>query len=87
MDRYTAAAQVSGDTRPHIDLWGSFGDRVLTVDDHASVAHAFNADATLNDGHWEGSRDEALHIVLHEGSPWWIRPSCAEMFRSAPSGN
>ncbi len=87
MFRYTTGAQLSGDTRPKIDLWGSFGDRVLTVDDHATVAHAFNADATLNDGHWEASRDEAVHFVLHEGSPWTIRPSCAEMFKSAPSGD
>ncbi len=86
MFRYTAAAQLSGDTRPRIDFWGSFGDRVLKLDDHASVAHAFNPDATVNNGRWKGSRDEKLRFVLHEGSPWTIRPSCAQMFESAPSG-
>lgn len=84
--RYTAAAQLSGDTRPKIDLYGSFGNRVLTVDDHASVAHAFNPDATLNDGHWKGARDEKVHFVLHEASPWTIHPSCAELFAKAPAG-
>ena len=87
MFRYTAAARLSGDTRPKIDLWGSFGDRALTVDDHATVAHAFNPDGTLNDGHWKGARDEKLHFVLHEGSPWTIRPSCAEMLKSARTGD
>ncbi len=87
ISRYTASAQLSGDTRPHIDLYGSFGDRVLTVDDHATIAHAFNADATLNDGHWGASRAEDLRFVLHEDSPWLLRPSCAEMFKQAPSGD
>ena len=87
MFRYTVGAQLSGDSRPKIDLWGAFGDRVLTVDDHASVAHAFNADASLNDGHWGASRDEEVHFTLHEGSPWTLRPSCAAMLESAPSGD
>jgi hypothetical protein len=79
---YTAAAQLSGDTKPKVDLYGSFGDRTLTVDDHASIAHAFNADATVNNGHWKAPRDEQLHFVFHEGSPWTFRPSCKEMFQS-----
>lgn len=83
---YTARAQFSGKTRPHVDFWGAFGDRTLAVDDHASIAHAFNADGTVNDGHWKSPRDERVQLVFHEGSPWTLRPSCTEMFKDVPAG-
>jgi hypothetical protein len=81
---YKISARLGHDWRPELDLYGSFGNHTLAVDDHASIAHAFNPDGTLGSGKWQAARTEALHFVFHEGVPWILRPSCAQMFRAAP---
>lgn len=84
MDHYTFSTPFKNDRRPKLDLYASFGNRILTVDDHASIAHAFTPDGTLGSGNWQASRNEELHFVFREGVPWILRPSCEQMFKAAP---
>ena len=78
MDHYAGAARFTGDPRPYIAFWGSFGDRVLTADDSGSIAHAFNPDGTVRArGQRAVERQENVHMILRERSSWnLIRPSC-----------
>jgi hypothetical protein len=78
MDHYFGAARFTGDTRPDIDLWGAFGDRVLTADDSGSIAAAFNPDGTvLARGQRAALRQENVHLILREGISWRLGgPSC-----------
>lgn len=80
MDHYFGAARFTGDSRPYIALWGSFGNRVLTVDDSGSIAHAFNPDGTvLAKGQRAVERQEDVHWVFRERTSWGLgRPSCPQ---------
>jgi hypothetical protein len=80
MDHYSGAARFSGDTRPYIAFWGTFGDRVLTVDDSGSIARAFNADGTvLARGQRAVERQENVRLILRERTSWsLVRPSCPQ---------
>ena len=78
MDHYSGTARFTGDTRPYIDFWGSFGDRVLTADDSGSIARAFNPDGTvLARGQRAVERQENVRLILRERTSWSLgRPSC-----------
>ena len=78
MDHYAGTARFTGDTRPYVELWGAFGDRVLTVNDSGSIARAFNPDGTvLAKGQRAVERHENVGLVLQEGISWsWGGPDC-----------
>jgi hypothetical protein len=69
--------QLAADRRPRFDLFGSFGDSELTMDDHGSLAIAFRPDGTLY-----GPRDhrsgkpENSHVTLSEDSSWVPSTAC-----------
>jgi hypothetical protein len=44
-------ANFTGGNRPSIELRGQWHNPNLVVDDHGSIARAFNADGTVNTGH------------------------------------
>lgn len=81
MHQYTVRTRLSGDLRPHLDLYGAFGDRELTMDDHGSLARAFNADGTLGNGHPREPRTETVKVVFHEAHQWTLGPSCADLLK------
>jgi hypothetical protein len=68
---------LGGDQRPHIDLYGAFGDSKLVVEDRGSIARAFNSDGTLNKSNatTHGRPTENIHFSLDESSGW-RSPSC-----------
>ena len=80
MNHYFGAARFTGDTRPSIALWGSFGDRVLTVDDSGSIAGAFNPDGTVRArGQRAVERQENVRLILRESTSWSLRrPPCPQ---------
>jgi hypothetical protein len=69
--------QFSGDTRPHIDLYGSFGHSELIVEDRGSLGRAFKPDGTLYAPSDRGrSQGENVQITFKESTPWTLGPSC-----------
>jgi len=63
--------------RPHIDLWGAFGDSVLEVEDRGSIGTAFAPDGSVrtslaNVPHSE----ENLHITFKEVPMRAFAPDC-----------
>jgi hypothetical protein len=78
LDNQALVAQFTADRRPHLDLYGTFGDSVLMLDDQGSLARAFGPDGALY-----GPRDrnrpwkqKSTHVTLEEDSSWTFRPSC-----------
>jgi hypothetical protein len=71
-------ANIVGDRRPSFDLYGTFGDSQLVMDDRGSLTRAFRPDGTLH-----GSRDNtpwkqpSTQVTVRENSAWWVfNPSC-----------
>jgi hypothetical protein len=78
LDNQALSAQLTADRRPQLDLYGTFGDSVLMLDDQGSLARAFRPDGTLY-----GPRDrnrpwkqESTHVTLEEDSSLTFNPSC-----------
>lgn len=69
--------QFSGDRRPSLDLYGSFGKAELTLEDRGSLAPAFRPDGSL---HVPRDRvpwtQESARVTLEEDSSWTFIPSC-----------
>jgi hypothetical protein len=70
-------AQLSADRRPSFDLYGTFGNSELIMDDRGSLARAFRPDGTL-----AGPRDHrpwtqpSSRVRLEEDSSLHFNPSC-----------
>jgi len=74
-------ANFVGDRRPSFDLYGTFGNSEMVMEDQGSLARAFRPDGVL----W-GPRDrsrpwkqESTRIILKEDSSWVSSPSCPAM--------
>jgi hypothetical protein len=66
-----------GDRRPRFDLYGTFGDSQMTLDDHGSLARAFKPDGTLvgQRERWPWNQ-QSVHLTLAEDSLWATSPAC-----------
>lgn len=70
-------AQFVGDRRPQLDLYGSFGNSELTLEDRGSLARAFRPDGTLYRlGEHRAWKQESTSVTLQEDSSWVLNPSC-----------
>jgi hypothetical protein len=70
-------AQFVSDRRPRFDLYGSFGDSALTLEDRGSLARAFRSDGTLYPlGSNRAWKQESTSVTLQEDSSWALNPSC-----------
>lgn len=69
---------ISADHRPYIDLYGSFGDSQLIMEDHGSLANAFNRDGSLSDSRQRNRprSHENIQVTFKESTPWVLVPSC-----------
>jgi len=68
---------LNGDRRPQLDLYGSFGNSALILDDQGSLARAFQPDGTLyRRGSNRPWKQESTHVTLEEDSSWTFSPSC-----------
>lgn len=67
----------AGERRPAFDLYGTFGNSELNMDDRGSLARAFRPDATLVGprDHWPWNQP-GTHVTLQEDSGWVFSPSC-----------
>jgi hypothetical protein len=74
---WSLAGQFSGERRPSFDLYGTFGDSELTLDDQGSLARAFRPDGTLHVPRdrvpW---KQDSSRVILREDSSWTFVPSC-----------
>jgi hypothetical protein len=68
---------MGGDQRPHIDLYGAFGDSRLALEDRGSIARAFNSDGSLSKSNvtTHSRPTENIQFTLLESSAW-RRPPC-----------
>lgn len=68
---------LSGDRRPSFDLYGTFGNSELILEDQGSLARAFRPDGTLHVPRdrvpW---KQESARVTLEEDSSWAFSPSC-----------
>lgn len=77
-------AHFAGDRRPSFDLYGTFGNSELAMEDRGSLARAFRSDGTLY-----GRRDnrpwqqKSTRVTLEEDSSSAFMPSCPAMPQSA----
>ena len=65
-------ATFTGSRRPSFDLYGTFGDARMIVDDHGSLARAFGPDGTLfgqNDRNRPWNQPSS-QVTLKEDSSW-----------------
>jgi len=70
--------QFTGDRRPKLDFYGTFGNSKLTMEDRGSLARAFRGDGTLH-----GPQDrnvpwkqESVPVTLEEDTSWVLSPAC-----------
>lgn len=69
MDNNSVKSQFSGERQPYLELRGRWNNPDLVLDDHGSIARAFEPDARLYTGH-SSSRPymaEVVPVTLHEG--------------------
>ena len=76
LHRYVAFWGLNGDPRPHLDLYGAFGDSVLNLEDRGSLMRAFAPDGALRQPGQPVRRAENLQLTIHESTPWVISPAC-----------
>lgn len=70
-------AHLAGDRRPSFDLYGTFGNSELVMEDRGSLARAFRPDGTLyKPGEHRPWKQESARVTLHEDSLWQLIPSC-----------
>jgi hypothetical protein len=70
---------LNGDDRPNLNLYGSFGDSVLNMEDRGGLAHAFGPDGKLlpRQGASRPSKAENIKVTFKESSSWTLgRPAC-----------
>ena len=69
---------LGGDTRPSLELRGRWNNPDLVLDDHGSIARAFEPDGSLYTGHSPGRpyMREVVPVTLHEGSPSDFNAAC-----------
>jgi hypothetical protein len=73
-------ARFVGDRRPRLDLYGSFGNYELAVEDRGSLARAFRPDGTLYpEGNNRPWKQESIRFQLAEDSAWIFSASCPAM--------
>ncbi len=69
--------QLSPDRRPSFDLYGTFGDSELTMEDRGSLARAFRSDGTLYvPRDYPSWKQESSHINLKEDPSWVAGTAC-----------
>jgi hypothetical protein len=65
------------DHRPHINLYGSFGDSELIMEDRGSLANAFNPDGTVYRQPTQNHHQpENVHVTFKQSTPWAMNPAC-----------
>lgn len=78
MGKWSIASRFSGDLRPHLDFYGTFGNSQMTLEDRGSLARAFRSDATLS-GPQDRNRpwkQPSTSVTLQEDSSWAFNPGC-----------
>jgi hypothetical protein len=76
-------AQFINDTSPRLELRGHWRNPKLVMDDHSSIARAFQPDGTVYHGH-DPNRpymSEIVPITLSQGSYWDYKSACAAVHR------
>ena len=77
LHRIAPLATTTEGRRPHIDLWGAFGDSVLEVEDRGSIGMAFAPDGTVREpGVKLPHSDENIHITFKEVPATALPPDC-----------
>jgi len=74
----SVTSQFSGKDAPHLELRGKWNNPDLVMDDHGSIARAFEPDATLYAGH-SPSRPymaEVVPVTMQEGSRADFEAAC-----------
>jgi hypothetical protein len=68
---------VARERRPSFDLYGTFGDRTITLDDQGGLARAFRPDGKLvgRKDHWAW-KQESTHVALEEDWSWTYSTTC-----------
>jgi hypothetical protein len=71
--------QLGRDLRPKIKLFGRWNNPDLVMDDHGTLARAFEPDGSLYTGKMNNSRElrETIAVVLHEGGRPEFEAACA----------
>ncbi|HSM86493.1 MAG TPA: hypothetical protein VLT16_10095 [Candidatus Limnocylindrales bacterium] len=78
MDNRSTMSRLSGKNQPYLELRGKWSNPDLVMDDHGSIARAFEPDATLYMGH-SPSRPymaEVVPVTLHEGGKQEFNAAC-----------
>ncbi len=84
MDNRSVASQFSGQRAPYLELRGKWNNPDLVMDDHGSIARAFEPDGTLYTGH-SPSRPYMAEVVpatMHEGSKSEYEAACKAVKKS-----
>lgn len=70
-------ASFTTDRRPSFDLYGTFGNAELIMEDRGSLARAFRPDGTLHESRDRNRpwKQESIQVTLEESS-WELSPSC-----------
>jgi hypothetical protein len=61
---------------PHIDLYGAFGDAVLTVEDRGSIGTAFAPDGTVRQSLANVRQSTENLQIIFEEVPGLLAPKC-----------
>jgi len=69
--------KLSADHRPRFDLYGTFGDSELSMEDRGSLGSAFRPDGAPYGPreHWSGKQANS-HVLLKEDPSWISSTSC-----------
>ena len=67
--------------RPEFDLYGTFGDATLIMEDRGSLARNFRPDGALVGPQDRNAarKQESTRITLEEDSSWVLSPTCPAM--------
>jgi hypothetical protein len=71
-------ARLTSDRKPHLEFYGTWGDRELILDDHKSISSQFLPDGTVNWGQSpnHSSAKEIVQATLKEGSYSEFEAAC-----------
>ena len=78
MSNNSIKGKFSGQRQPYLELKGKWNNPDLVMDDHGSIARAFEPDATLYTGHSPGRpyMAEVAPVTLHEGGKGDFEAAC-----------